>query len=112
MFRHVSECFRNTFPKHYLTFPHDSAHTCHHPKLDGQDLIVQHNEVGHRLACLLAPGPANAQVIWRGDDLHWRIPHTARVDRLLTELAGLFISIRYAHPTLVQLELQLYEAAP
>jgi hypothetical protein len=80
--------------------------------LDGQNIIVQHNEVGHRLACLLAPGPENAQVFRRGDDLYWRIPHTHRVDRLLTELTDLFISIRYAHPTLVQLELQLDEAAP
>ena len=82
------------------------------PKLDGQDIILQHNEVGHRLACLLAPGPADAQVFRRGEDLYWRIPHTHRVDRLLTELTDLFISIRYAHPTLVQLELQLDEAAP
>ena len=82
------------------------------PTLDGQDLIVQHNEVGHRLACLLGPGTANAQVFRRGDDLYWRIPHTQRVDRLLIELADLFISIRYAHPNLVQLELQSDEAAP
>ena len=82
------------------------------PTIDGQDLIVQHNEVGHRLACLLGPGPENAQVFRRGDDLYWRIPHTQRVDRLLTELTDLFISIRYSHPNLVQLELQLDEAAP
>jgi len=82
------------------------------PTLDGQDVIVQHGEVGHRLACLLAPGPADAQVFRRGDDLYWRIPHSRQVDRLLTELTDLFISIRYAHPTLVQLELQLDEAAP
>ena len=82
------------------------------PKLDGQDIIVQHNEVGHRLACLLGPGPANAQVFRRGDDLYWRIPHTRRVDRLLTELTDLFISIRYAHPALVQLEMELEPGSP
>jgi len=81
-------------------------------KLDGQDIIVQHNEVGHRLACLLAPGPANAQVFWRGEDLYWRIPHTQRVDRLLTELIDLFISIRHAHPVLVQLEKELEPGSP
>jgi hypothetical protein len=32
------------------------------------------------------------------------------VDRLLIQLTDLFISIRYAHPTLVQLELVLSEA--
>ena len=82
------------------------------PTLDGQDIIVQHGEVGHRLACLLAPGPANAQVFRRGDDLYWRIPHTQRVDRLLTELIDLFISIRYAHPALVQLEMELESGSP
>ena len=82
------------------------------PTLDGQDLIVQHNEVGHRLACLLGPGTANAQVFSRGDDLYWRIPHTQRVDHLLIELTDLFISIRYSHPNLVQIELQLDEATP
>jgi len=82
------------------------------PTLDGQDLIVQHNEVGHRLACLLGPGTANAQVFQRGDDLYWRIPHTHQVDRLLTELIDLFISIRYAHPTLAQLEMELESGSP
>ena len=77
------------------------------PTLDGQDIIVQHSEVGHRLACLLAPGPADAQVFRRGDDLYWRIPHTRQVDRLLAELTDLFISIRYSHPKLAQLELAL-----
>ena len=81
-------------------------------KPDGQDLIVQHNEVGHRLACLLGPGPENAQVFQRGDDLYWRIPHTHQVDRLLTELIDLFISIRYAHPALVQLEMELESGSP
>ncbi len=46
------------------------------------------------------------------DSLYWRIPHSPEVDRLLTELTDLFISIRYAHPTLVQLELALDETEP
>ena len=44
-----------------------------------------------------------------GQTSYWRIPHTPEIDRLLTELIDLFISIRYAHPTLVQLELALDE---
>ena len=82
------------------------------PTLDGQVIFVEHSEVGHRLVCLLAPGPDNAQVVRRDGALYWRIPHSQEVDKLLMELTDLFISIRYAHPTLVQLELQLDEAAP
>ena len=67
---------------------------------------------GHRLACLLARGPDNAQVVWHDGILYWYIPHSQEVDKLLMELTELFTSIRYAHPTLVQLELQLDEDVP
>jgi hypothetical protein len=35
------------------------------------------------------------------------VSHTRKVDTLLVELIDLFISIRYAHPALVQFELAL-----
>jgi len=82
------------------------------PAFDGQEIVVQHSEVGHRLACLLAPRPDNAQVVRHDGILYWHIPHSQEVDKLLMELTDLFISIRYAHPTLVQLELQLDEDVP
>ena len=82
------------------------------PTLDGQDIIVQHSDVGQRLACVLAHGPGQAQVFRQGDALYWRIPHSHEVDRLLMELTDLFISIRYAHPTLVQLEMELEPESP
>jgi hypothetical protein len=82
------------------------------PSLDGQAIIIQHSKVCQRLACLLAPGPGDAKVVRRDGILYWHIPHSQEVDRLLMELTELFTSIRYAHPTLVQLELQLDEAAP
>ncbi len=73
--------------------------------LDGQDILIQHGDLGQRLACLLACG--NTDIVRRGETLYWRVHHSPEVDRLLIELTDLFISIRYAHPTLVQLELEL-----
>ena len=40
------------------------------------------------------------------------MPHDHQVDELLMELTDVFISIRYAHPTLVQLQLELDEPTP
>ena len=71
----------------------------------GQDILIEHSDVGQRLARLL--GCDQADTIRRGDRRYWRVPHNHEVDGLLMELTDLFISIRYAHPTLVQLELVL-----
>jgi hypothetical protein len=90
----------------------DGAEVGVQPTLDGQDILIQHGDLGQRLACLLASGPGQVQVFRRGEALYWRIPHNHEVDRLLMELTDLFISIRYAHPTLVQLELELDAPAP
>jgi hypothetical protein len=76
--------------------------------LEGQDILIGHGHVGQQLACLLGTGRAKIARI--DGAVYWRIPHDHDVDRLLVELIDLFISIRYAHPTLVQLELQLDEA--
>ncbi len=80
------------------------------PTLDGQDILIQHSSVGQRLACLLAP--VAAEIDRLDGILYWRIPHSQEVDHLLTELIDLFISIRYSHPTLVQLELDLEAMEP
>jgi hypothetical protein len=77
------------------------------PTLDGQDILIQQSEMGRNLANLLAG--ADVQFVQQGSTSYWRIPHSHEVDRLLMELTDLFISIRYAHPTLVQLELVLSE---
>jgi hypothetical protein len=88
------------------------------PTLSGQDILIEHSDLGQRLACLLSPVAAEAcgersRTMDRlGETLYWRIPHTPEVDRLLTELIDLFISIRYNHPTLVQLELDLEALEP
>jgi len=64
--------------------------------------------MGQNLANLLAV--VDVQFTQQEEIWYWRIPHDHEVDRLLMELTDLFISIRYAHPTLVQLELVLSEA--
>lgn len=71
--------------------------------LNGQDILIEHSDQGQRLACLLSPVAAEMDRL--DGALYWRMPHDREVDRLLTELIDLFISIRYSHPTLVQLEL-------
>ena len=76
--------------------------------LAGQDILIQHGDTGQRLAGLLAPG--RAEIVRREGVIYWRLAHDPQVDRLLMELTDLFITIRYAHPTLVQLELALDDA--
>jgi hypothetical protein len=61
--------------------------------------------VNQRLASLLAFGDVDA--VHREDTLYWRIVHNRQVDDLLVELIDLLISIRYAHPAIVQLEMSL-----
>ena len=73
--------------------------------LNGQHILIRQSDTGQSLACLLAFGKAD--IIRREDGYYWRIAHDKQVDDLLVELIDLLISIRYAHPTMVQLELAL-----
>ena len=75
------------------------------PTPDGQDVLIQHSDTGQSLACLLGFGKAD--VIRRAETYYWCVTHDRQVDDLLVELIDLLISIRYAHPTMVQLELVL-----
>jgi hypothetical protein len=70
---------------------------------DGQDILIRHSDTGQSLACLLGFGKAD--LVRQGDATYWRIAHNKQVDDLLVELIDLLISIRYAHPAMVQLEL-------
>ena len=78
--------------------------------LPGQDILIQDGEVGRRLAALL--DPEATAMIQRGRTRFLRVPHNRDVDALLVELVDLFISMRYAHPSLVQLEMTLQRAEP
>lgn len=73
--------------------------------LPGQDILIPDSAVGRRLARLLHAQAAST--VRRGNSTFLSIPHSPEVDVLLVELIDLFISIRYAHPSLVQLELAL-----
>ena len=77
---------------------------------DGQDILIRQSDIGQSLACLLGFGKAD--IIRREDAYYWRVTHNRQVDDLMVELIDLLISIRYAHPTLVQLELELEPTEP
>ena len=83
----------------------DGAEVGVQPTLDGQDILIRQSDLGQRLACLLAFGKAD--IVRREGAYYWRIVHNRQVDDLLVELIDLFITIRYAHPAMVQLELAL-----
>ena len=73
----------------------------------GQDILIRQSDTGQSLACLLDFGKAD--IVRQGNATYWRIVHNRQVDELLVELIDLLISIRYAHPAMVQLELALSE---
>ena len=75
------------------------------PTLDSQDIWIEHSNIGQRLACLLAMGQTD--IVRREGAYFWRIAHSRQVDDLMVELIDLLISIRYAHPAMVQLEMIL-----
>lgn len=76
----------------------------------GQDILIHHSDIGQRLACLLAFGKAD--IVRHEDRYYWRFTHNRQVDDLLVELIDLLISIRYAHPAMVQLEMILEPDEP
>ena len=76
----------------------------------GQDILIRQSDTGQSLACLLGSGKAD--IVRLGDATYWRIVHNREVDDLLVELIDLFISIRYAHPAMVQLEMILEPDEP
>jgi hypothetical protein len=80
------------------------------PALDGQDILIRQSDIGQSLACLLGFGKAD--IVRQDDADYWRIAHDKQVDHLLVELIDLLISIRYAHPAIVQLEMILETDEP
>ena len=78
--------------------------------LDSQDIWIRQSDIGQSLACLLGFGKAD--VVRQGEATYWRIVHNRLVDELLVELIDLLISIRYAHPAMVQLEMILEPDEP
>ena len=83
----------------------DGAEVGVQSSLNSQDILIRQSDIGQRLACLLRFGKADI-IRWE-DAYYWRIALDQQVDDLLVELIDLLISIRYAHPTMVQLELAL-----
>ena len=78
--------------------------------LNSQDILIRQSDIGQSLACLLGFGKAD--IVRQGEAYYWRIVHDRPVDDLLVELIDLLISIRYAHPAMVQLEMVLEPDEP
>ena len=85
--------------------------------VSGQDIFIRQSEIGQSLACLLGFGKAD--IGQQRDAYYWRVVHEKQVDDLLVERIDLLIpqeclrlSIRYAHPALVQLEMVLEPDEP
>ena len=76
----------------------------------GQDILIRQSGLGQSLACLLGFGKAD--IVRREEAYYWRITHNRQVDDLMVELIDLLISIRYAHPAMVQLEMILEPDEP
>jgi hypothetical protein len=76
----------------------------------GQDILIRQSGIGQSLACLLGFGKAD--IVRREEAYYWRITHNRQVDDLMVELIDLLISIRYAHPAMVQLEMVLEPEEP
>ena len=76
----------------------------------GQDILIQQSDIGQTLACLLGFGKPD--LVRQADAYYCRIAHNRQVDDLLVELIDLLISIRYAHPAMVQLDMVLEPDGP
>ncbi len=76
---------------------------------DGLDqrIVVQHSESGQHLVRLLGFVPEGLPTTQVASVRYWSLPHDARVDDLLRTLVDILISIRYLHPSFVQLRLDL-----
>ena len=84
----------------------DNTHIAVQPHLDGQDILIEDTAVGRRLATTLAAATSNTVTRVQIAGETWLVvPHNQDVDQLLCGLIDALISVRYAHPTLVQLPL-------
>lgn len=76
-----------------------------------QNILIQDTHTGKRLVALLGFNPGGMQPVTVATISYWRLPHSDGVDGLLKDLIDVLISVRYAHPTLTQLSLQMEPTA-
>ncbi len=69
-----------------------------------QEILVAATGVGRALVRVLAENGTA-----REEEAYLVLPHDREIDRRLKELVDALVAIRYAHPTLVQLTLELEE---
>jgi hypothetical protein len=76
----------------------------------GQRILVQKSETGQHLVQFLGFQPHSLPTAQVSGIQYWSLPHDRRVDELLCTSIDILISVRYVHPSLVQLELDLTDA--
>ena len=76
----------------------------------GQRILVQESEPGQHLVRLLGSEPQHLTTVQADGICYWCLPHDSRVDDLLRTSIDVLISIRYLHPTFMQLRLDLTDA--
>lgn len=81
----------------------------HHADGLGQDILVEATPLGERLARLLAVmhGADEPQAQQTGERPILAVPHSPKLDAHVVQLIDLLVELRWAHPRLVQLELEL-----
>ncbi len=75
-----------------------------------QYILVQKSETGQHLVRLLGSEPQHLATIQADGIGYWCLEHDRQVDDLLRTTIDVLISIRYLHPSFLQLRLDLTEA--
>ena len=76
----------------------------------GQCILVQKSETGRHLVRLLGCEPQRLATVQTDGIGYWCLEHDGRVDELLRTTIDVLISIRYLHPSFMQLRLDLTDA--
>ena len=75
-----------------------------------QCILVQKSETGQHLVRLLGCDPQRLATVQADGIGYWCLEHDSRVDELLRTTIDVLISIRYLHPSFMQLRLDLTDA--
>jgi hypothetical protein len=72
-----------------------------------QNILIQRTPAGQHLVRFLGAEPNGLPTVQVGGASYWPVEHNAEVDTLLKQAIDVLISIRYLHPTFVQMQMQL-----
>jgi hypothetical protein len=72
-----------------------------------QNILIEHSSTGRHLVRLLGAEPNHLPTIQVEGVNYWTVEHHTEVDTVLKQTIDILISIRYSHPTFVQLRMEL-----